>query len=306
MMDILYIAGAGRSGSTLLERILGQLEGCVAVGELRHLWRDDPATTLCGCGRFIAECDFWLAALVPVLERFDQSGFRAMLEAQQSVDRIRYVPAMRSGVLANRKFRLRQAQYCGHLRHMYQAFLATSGDAIVVDSSKDISTLHLLAAMPDVRVRILHLVRDSRAVAYAWTKEKVRPNVVGQLTYMVRYSPRQSAADWMVRNLLTEAARGSTAGYMRVRYEDLIANPRRTVTDIAAFLQLTGADLSFIGASGIEFPKENHAIGGNPMRFAEGEVRLQLDSAWKEQIRPMDRRIVTALSWPLLQRYKYL
>ena len=117
---------------------------------------------------------------------------------------------------------------------MYQAFLATSGDAIVVDSSKDISTLHLLAAMPDVRVRILHLVRDSRAVAYAWTKEKVRPNVVGQLTYMVRYSPRQSAADWMVRNLLTEAARGSTAGYMRVRYEDLIANPRRLIATRSA------------------------------------------------------------------------
>ena len=32
MINILYIAGAGRSGSTLRERFLGQLDGVVNVG----------------------------------------------------------------------------------------------------------------------------------------------------------------------------------------------------------------------------------------------------------------------------------
>ena len=35
---VLYIAGSGRSGSTVLGRILGRVEGFGAVGELRYVW----------------------------------------------------------------------------------------------------------------------------------------------------------------------------------------------------------------------------------------------------------------------------
>ena len=71
MIDILYIAGAGRSGSTLLERLLGQLPACVAVGEARHLWREDPTTARCGCGRVLTECDHWRAVIEPAGFAFD-------------------------------------------------------------------------------------------------------------------------------------------------------------------------------------------------------------------------------------------
>ena len=36
---ILFIAGIGRSGSTLLSRMLAQIDGFQAVGELHHLWQ---------------------------------------------------------------------------------------------------------------------------------------------------------------------------------------------------------------------------------------------------------------------------
>ena len=38
-MTIVFIGGAGRSGSTLLEKILGNLDGCFSAGELRFIWQ---------------------------------------------------------------------------------------------------------------------------------------------------------------------------------------------------------------------------------------------------------------------------
>ena len=36
---VLYLGGFGRSGSTLIERLLGELPGVCPVGELVHLWQ---------------------------------------------------------------------------------------------------------------------------------------------------------------------------------------------------------------------------------------------------------------------------
>jgi len=36
MTKVLYIAGWGRSGSTILDNVLGQLDGCFSTGELNY------------------------------------------------------------------------------------------------------------------------------------------------------------------------------------------------------------------------------------------------------------------------------
>lgn len=37
-VKVLYIAGWGRSGSTILDNVLGQVEGFFSGGELSYLW----------------------------------------------------------------------------------------------------------------------------------------------------------------------------------------------------------------------------------------------------------------------------
>lgn len=305
MINVLYIAGAGRSGSTLLERILGQLPGCVAVGELRHLWREDPAATRCGCGRPLIECDFWRGVTSRAGVPFSAEGFRAMQQAQKRVDRMRYIPRMLFDSPPGRSYAREHAAYTETLRRLYCAIHETTGAEVIADSSKDISTLFLLSGMADARVQILHLIRDSRAVAYSWTKEKVRPHAVNRISYMPRYSPQRSAADWMYRNILTEAARGRAAGYLRLRYEELVTDPRGATRQIAHFMGIHPVDLGFISGSEIKFSEGNHAIAGNPMQFETGNVQIRLDSAWRQDFQTVQRRIVTALTWPLLFRYGY-
>ena len=60
MTSILYIAGAGRSGSTLLASVLGQSQGVVDVGEVWKVWRviGEPGRR-CGCGSELVDCRFW-------------------------------------------------------------------------------------------------------------------------------------------------------------------------------------------------------------------------------------------------------
>src|SRR5215813_3238781 len=38
---VILLGGLGRSGTTLVERIVGELPGVVALGEVVHLWRRD-------------------------------------------------------------------------------------------------------------------------------------------------------------------------------------------------------------------------------------------------------------------------
>ena len=59
-MKVLYIAGVGRSGSTLLERMLGAVPGAVNTGELNAIFsRVSQQDQRCGCGEPFSECPFW-------------------------------------------------------------------------------------------------------------------------------------------------------------------------------------------------------------------------------------------------------
>jgi hypothetical protein len=42
------------------------------------------------------------------------------------------------------------------------------------------------------------------------------------------------------------------------------------------------------------------------MRFQTGRVRLRRDDSWRTRLAPAERRLVTALTLPLLRRHGYL
>ena len=78
-----------------------------------------------------------------------------------------------------------------------------------------------------------------------------------------------------------------------------------TVAEILGGLGLESAPLPFVSDHEVEL-ETTHAMAGNPSRFSLGIVPLRLDVAWEESQSASERRLVTALTWPLLQRYGYL
>ncbi|MEX0986572.1 MAG: hypothetical protein WD052_03770 [Bacteroidales bacterium] len=63
MSKIIYIAGLGHSGSTILDMSLGTIPGVVGVGELKTLMDDHSRnkhyTSVCSCGKPATECVVW-------------------------------------------------------------------------------------------------------------------------------------------------------------------------------------------------------------------------------------------------------
>jgi len=93
---------------------------------------------------------------------------------------------------------------------------------------------------------------------------------------------------------------------MLLRYEDFVAHPAETLGRVA---DLAGAergpgDLAFVRGEQMDL-RPNHTVDGNPMRFSVGPVTLRPDEEWRTRMEPVDRRVVTALTLPLLRRYRY-
>ena len=58
-LKVLYLLGSSRTGSTLLDNILGEFDGFFSAGEVRFLWRRLLENRRCGCGQPIGGCEVW-------------------------------------------------------------------------------------------------------------------------------------------------------------------------------------------------------------------------------------------------------
>jgi len=311
---VIYLGGMGRSGSTLAERLLGELPGVCMAGELVHLWQRGVADNeRCGCGVPFGRCEFWSAVAQAAFGGWPKVDVGRIADLRARIDRTRFIPLLARRAVPDR-VRADLAEYTGYYRSLYQAIAEVSGCRTVVDSSKHASLAFCLSRGGDLDIRVIHVVRDSRAVAYSWTTRVQRPEAQAQ-SYMTTYSPARAAREWNLQNgALQLLARGQTP-VLRVRYEDLVAGVKPTLLRIARFsgLSVDEPGLAFIGNGddGGEQGQwaelgQGHSAAGNPMRFTTGKISIRPDDRWQAAMPRPQRRAVTALTLPLLRHYGYL
>jgi hypothetical protein len=303
MQQVLYVGSWGRSGSTLLDLVLGQIPGLVSVGELRYIWERGLAERqLCGCGNPVPECPFWGAVLEEAFGGASRVEVREILSLWRRVDRLTLVPALlapwhRSALEADCR------AFQEVLARLYRAVATISGAATVVDSSKYAAYGLLLAGVPQLELLVLHLIRDSRAVAYSWQARKLMPEVTTETRYMPVKRAWRSAVFWGLENLALEMLQLVSQRSVRLRFDDLSSDPCRNLGVALAALGIE-ADLDFLRPRVLHMGV-NHTVAGNPIRFRRGDVAIEADLAWRRHLRAQPRRVVTALTWPLLLRYGF-
>ena len=295
---VLYVGGTGRSGSTVLANLIGEAPGCVSVGEVRFLWeRGVLENRLCGCGEHFADCPYWTAVLA---EAFPQG----MPVPTAVIDRIRNRTQMRQlpTLLAGRQ---QLGDLADVLVPLYRAIANVAGADVVVDSSKLPTYAALLDAVPDLDVRMLHLVRDPRAAAFSWRRVKDLPDK-GARTTMERRGALKSAGLWSVWNSSLEILwRGRPEAYHRMAYEDFVTNPAGELRDAMASLQITGEPWTALTGPTTAKVSTHHTVAGNPARLRQGSVTLRLDDEWIDAMAPRDQRTVEVLTGRLRERYGY-
>ena len=301
-VNVLYIGGLGRSGSTLVDRVLGQTPGVCSVGELVFLWdRALSANELCGCGERFSECPFWKEVGDRAFEGWDKVDPKALRARQLRVDRNRYVPAMLAPWLAP-GYRKRLAPYAEAVSRLYKAIGEVAGADLIVDSSKHASTAALLRHIPGVRARIVQIFRDPHGVAWSWSKTVERPDATEGVSLMARVGPARIAARWQGYNALLALIR-SRGGALR--YETFTERPEEETRRLLALGGLEPGELpQFIGPRTVRLDVD-HTVAGNPLRFRTGDVEIRADEEWRRSMSRWRRMLVGILSFPSTLIYRY-
>ena len=301
---VLYIVGLGRSGSTILANSLGQIDGFFSAGELNFIWRFNVLENrLCGCGRPFHECPVWNGVFDEAFGGMKASDAYRMISLRSEGTRTRHLPLMltQRGTSA---LRGRLRGYLDNTNRLYRAIGTVTDSRVIVDSSKEPAYGYTISMLDEVDFYALHLVRDPRAAAYSWSKKKLQPDTDTR-EFMHRHSPAKSAALWDSWNAAAETLwRGAPERYLRLRYEDFVADPRASFTRILDLIGERDAELPLASDREVKLGV-SHTVSGNPNRFDTGAVELRPDREWRRKMRPRDRNLVTALTLPLLTRYHY-
>lgn len=306
---VLYFAGTGRSGTTVINNIVGQLPGAFAAGELRYLWRRGVVEDrLCGCGQPFSTCPVWTAVMSRAYA--PESGWTGGAPDAEGVTRRLY---SRLRLMLLPRMLLRRAGHRpaipGHpddraIAQLYAALAAETGASVIVDTSKLPPYGLLLDGLPGIELVVLHVIRDPRATAFSWGRRKKTHDGVGDDDVMQRQAVWKSSMLWLVWNAATVLVWGgrrsrSRGRYIRVRYEDFVASPQQTMTAIAELAGLDPAALPFETPTSVRLAP-THTVAGNPMRHASGAIELRPDSEWTRAMPRRDRAVVTAVTAPVL------
>ena len=301
---VIYIMGVGRSGSTVLDTVLGNQADAVSVGELHNLPRLGwVGNNYCACGQRCESCEFWNAVSAKWQANTSVS-VDAFIAAQQKFEFFRKLGIGKWGWLRDPAPSAEFVDFQNHTRELFAAIREVSGRSVIVDSSKNPLRAALLAQTPGIELSVVHLVRDGRAVAWSQKKAYKKDEKAGIQV------PFYSKPIW--RTISYWAAVGSICDRIQadlkercqlVRYEDFVTQPQQALAQIA---NLTGLDFDSVSerlALG-EALDIGHTVAGNRVRMS-GHVKLKADLEWTAKLPKMARQICWSLAGWKLKQYGY-
>jgi hypothetical protein len=303
---VLYVGGMPRSGSTLIDLLMHRLPGHVAVGELFYLWRNGVQHDgLCACSRPFLSCPFWSAVGERAFGGWSAADAKRVLPVQEAVDRTSWIPFL----LAPRRpaaFQESLSHYTDALRRLYRAIATVSGASVIVDSSKRPSLAYVLRQMPDIDLRVVQVVRDPRGVAFSFAKHVDLPPGADVAEQMPRSTVRKVSRRWVTVNALIAGIERFDVPTLRVRYEDLVADPRHELARVLAFEGLAEGPetLDFIVDHSFSVP-QTHVIAAGRIRLRSGVMPLSLDEDWRRRMPRRAKALVDTMTLPTRWRYGY-
>lgn len=276
------VLSSGRSGSTLLDRLLGRHPGMVSLGEVMQWPKNLVLDTLCTCGEPMSGCVFWQQ----VAGQLKQStGMDVNANAYQldmgliGATRVRdeaYYTRSRLFINAIAKAVLWLGQRLGrhwalpvirqqatHSLALYEAVRAVSGAAVVVDSSKQyLRGISIYKQSPD-DTRLIVLMRNGRAVLHSRMQ-----------TGLSMADSVKRWQDYYQRMLPCLRASVPSEAVFYLHYEELASNPVQVLSSLFGFLGVSSMNV-------LALPERDvHMAEGNAMRVKPLQA-VVLDERWK-------------------------
>lgn len=266
MAELVYIVGSGRSGSTVIERVLNTASGMTGVGELHALWRLPMTSLLCACGAPVADCTFWQAALGEA--GIGPKALRRLAELETSVVRTPYLALLRfdpAGIRADPRL----AEFIDLNRRLFAGLQQAAGGGAILDSSKAGPRAWVLQA--GLQPLFLHVHRRASDVITSWRRPKHDPSTGG---LMRQPSVASAALDWVKAEQAARAL-SRVARLRRIDHARFALAPRPTL-QAALDPEYPGLvdRLPWIDATHLANDAPFHSVLGNPDRFNPGVIHI--------------------------------
>lgn len=299
---VLYVMGAARSGSTILDTALGNNKNVESVGELIKLpvngWRNNE---YCACGERVNSCVFWSEILQEWVKSTGISDFEEFASLQHTMAKIwRPFREFEQPDLSSSVFR----KFTEQTLALYRVIHEISGKSLIVDSSKSPLQAYLMSLMPGIDLRIIHLIRDPRGVAWSMNKAYKKNEAKGVQSELkpnntwytaINWNRINNRCNWVRKQMKSESS-------IIVNYEDFVSNPGKTLSRVSELVENDFSDVAEIlddhGSLVV-----GHTVAGNMLRMS-GNVKLKIDTEWKQNLSKIDQSFIYLISSRRLQRYK--
>ena len=319
--QLVYIAGSGHSGSTLLNLILGSHSKIAALGEVHRLsWSasSDDYAHKCYCGQSIIKCSAWnkvMKKLNKMMNSSNQNILQEMIttDPQQLIFSNEELMQMKAKLKGKYYFSTNRLAMIMGSKIMWKILTFISKDTkthykiienslliydcvrevwnkpIIVDCTKNPARLKGLYMKNKHPFKVLYLVRDGRAVCFSRMKrEEISMEKCAKIWKREYYKHKITQLTIAKKSILL------------IHYENLCRNPKQEIQKICQFLNIKYEEgvLNFRTS-------EIHGIGGNTMRFRTQEDQIVLDEKWKDQISKEDLQIFQQIAGKINSKYGY-
>ncbi|MCI0692988.1 sulfotransferase [candidate division KSB1 bacterium] len=292
-IDLIYVAGCGRSGSTLLDAVLGAHPAVVSVGEAWYHARWQANNFACTCGAPFNACEFWQAVAAKLRQWKTAVAITPVTRHREKLLSVLQLYTGAPLLSAERVNRYGRASY-----QLFKAVQRVAGKTVVLDSSKNPLRLLYLCLSGYFNVKIIHLVRDGRAYVNSTSKRVQMPAQEGWI------SPQnvwRTTGRWILTNSLSRrvCAELPDIPSCLIKYEEFSAAPEAATRRLCEFLQLEYGPAMLEGAGAAA-----HNISGSRWRY-QARRAIRLDEAWRQELAPRRLLVFSLLGGWLNRQFGY-
>ena len=286
---IIYIAGYGRSGSTVLDILLGSSRAVVSCGELATIFDEVSRGYVCSCGESYYSCGIWGRYFLNIAP----TDLALQGDITKRIDR-------RTSILRPLEKQLTDEQketykYIWHRLITYR----TAGQTHLVDSSKTTANASFrpvaLKEIAGFDVRVIHITKRSWGVLHSLAKgsnrlmqnkKDIRVPVLAQMGLKSTSTDADTSNSGVVHNLLRGVVgrilanrdarmlkkRLGRKNYYNIQYEKLLENPLQVIALLEKYLGLNLKDVRYLVENN-DYLRIEHIVGGNRINRSN-EVRF--------------------------------
>ena len=270
---LFYIAGYGRSGSTLLDMSISEKLNCISIGAFSNFvpWKNQ--NSICACGVNLENCTIWNKVIDDLIKK--NFPFNVFFKEQIFFDSRK---AFFIRPFLSFFYPSRYKKYILWLKVLYNTIFEITGSYAIVESSKTTSDcanrFYNISKALEIDIFYIHLFRDPRGTSNSVLAKPGSPE--RKFSYNSKLLLLLSSINgWLQSNLYALFPGVNTSKRLFIDYSTFCSNPESTLERI--FIN------SSILPSKWKSTNLRHNLGGNRLRFSEIN-EIKEDLSWKKSL----------------------